>query len=104
MAGFRKADKISFVPFDLQGQLVGLVCHKACYALLVDRLKYRLKVRDVRHLAVATRDWAALLMDGEYGGILRYQQQVPTSFSKSAVFNSPCSSTTHAKLAILKVL
>ncbi len=100
MTGFdlKADDQKSFVPFDDQCHLVGLVCHKACYTFLVDRLKYRLKMRDVRHLA--TRDYEALLMGGEYGGILKYQGQVQTSCSEIAVFkHSPCSSTTHAALA-----
>ncbi len=80
MAGFELDNKglTSFVPFS-GGPLSGLACHRACYNLLVDRLKYRIKMRDVRHLA--TREYEAILMGGDYGGILKYQEQVQSSLS-----------------------
>lgn len=64
-----------FCPFDGDGKLVGLSCHHACYRLLLDRLKYKLKMSDVQALQ-AGREWEAHLMDGDYGGILQYQDQV----------------------------
>ena len=64
---------LDFVPFE-DGRLQGLVCHRACHDLLVQRLKYLLKLRDVRPLA--KRKWEARLMESDYGGILAYQTQV----------------------------
>ena len=62
------------MPFDLDGALVGLPCHQACYDLLVKKLQYRLKVKDVRHLA--TKPWESKLLRDDYGGIAAYQEQV----------------------------
>ena len=64
---------LEFVPFD-HGKLQGLVCHRACYDLLACNLKYLLKIKDVRPLAKT--EWEARLMEGDYGGILAYQDQV----------------------------
>ncbi len=105
MAGFElKADnRRSFAPFDNQCQLLGLACHQACYTLLVDRLKYRLKMRDVRHLAGG--DFEALLMGGDYGGILKYQEQVQPCFPENAVFKPfSCSTGVHSKHVFLSKL
>ena len=70
------SDNISrqqFVPFE-DGGLHGLVCHQACYSLLSHRLKYLLKIRDVRPLAHIPGE--AIFMKGNYGGILAYHDQV----------------------------
>ena len=76
LAGYDLRDdkRKGFTPFDLEGRLVGLVCHAACYTLLAQQLRYRLKLKDVQHLA--KNKWQALLMQGDYGGILDHQEQV----------------------------
>ena len=76
LAGYDLRDdkQKGFTPFDLEGRLVGLVCHAACYTLLAQQLRYRLKLRDVQQLA--KNKWQALLMQGDYGGMLHHQDQV----------------------------
>ena len=76
MAGFDlcRCEQESFVPLD-DGRLVGLVCHAGCYALLIEQLKYRLKLGDVQQLA-KDGSWQAHLMQGDYGGMIHYQEQV----------------------------
>ena len=69
-----ESDSESFAPFTIDGALAGLACHRICYDLLVKQLGYRLKVKDVRHLA--TKDYESRLIGGDYGGILAYQDQV----------------------------
>lgn len=63
---------------------MGLTCHHACYALLTKELKYKLKLKDVQHLAGCCR---AHLMGykNDYGGILKYQDQAgkPLNVRKS---------------------
>ena len=77
MAGFelKHDDKQGFTPFNLDGKLVGLSCHHACYTLLINHFRYKLKLRDVQSLQKGP-GWEAFLMDGDYGGILSYQCQV----------------------------
>ena len=67
-----------FAPFDGDGKLGGLSCHHACYMLLLHGLKYKLKLSDAQPLQ-AGHDWEAHLMDGDYGGMLQYQEQVNES-------------------------
>ena len=75
LRGCEEDSFVSFVPFDDSGRVVGLVCHAGCYALLTEQLKFRLKLSDVQYLA-KTDSYEAHLMQGDYGGMLAYQDQV----------------------------